>query len=178
MKKFLVIISIVIICLVGFTWLFLPSSTQIQFPNIKDLLFSKENADDYSSNNTIEAPEIEAKQVSPKVEEIYNYIKGKTFKGNTATQRTGHGAIEQYEYLTFNPISETEGDVHSVVELEEWGLGGGGKRGGAKNSAAYHIREDGKIIFGSCVLEKSGASLKSNLKTNEGYPITYRSTYK
>jgi len=177
MKKFLIILSIVIVCLIGFTWFFLPSSTQIQFPDIKGLLSNKESSEN-TNDNAITTPEMEMKQVSPKVQETYNYIKGKTFKGNTATQRTEYGAIEQYEYLTFNPISETEGDVHSVVELEEWGLGGGGKRSGTKNSAAYHIREDGKIIFGSCVLEKSGASLKSNLKTNEGYPITYRNTFK
>jgi hypothetical protein len=115
----------------------------------------------------------ETEKIPPKVKETYNFIKGKKFKGKVATQRTEYGAIDQYEYLTFNPVTETEGDVYSVVEWEEWGLAGGGKGTVAKNSTSYYIREDGKIIFRSCVLEKNGYSLKSNLKTNDGYTIIY-----
>ena len=128
-----------------------------------------------SSNSQEEVKEVkETEKIPPKVKETYNFINGKTFKSKVATQRTEYGAIDQYESLTFKPVTETEGDVYSVVEWEEWGLAGGNKGTVAKNSTSYYIREDGKIIFGSCILEKSGYSLKSNLKTNDGYNIIYR----
>ena len=125
--------------------------------------------------NTVPKNEVEiTEKISPKVKEVYNFINGKTVKSKVATQRTEYGAIDQYEYLTFEPVTETEGNVYSVVQWEEWGLAGGGKGTVAKNSTSYYIREDGKIIFRSCMLEKEGRSLKSNLKTNDGYNIIYR----
>lgn len=113
--------------------------------------------------------------VSPEAREMYEFIKGKKFRAKVFSQNKDYSVMDQYETLTFHPVNETEGDVHSLVEWKEWGFAGESKGIVAKNTTFYNIREDGKIVFNSCILQKSHNDLVSNLKDSEGYKIIYHS---
>jgi len=176
MKKFLIIISIVIVCLVGFTWLFLPSSTQIQFPNIKDLISKKESKTSSTNSHTNNNDWSQKESDIETPIEITNEFITKPKRSFEAVFSTQHYAsiLSVKQKITFVPTNKKEGTVHIKTTYSESQLSGMGNSESETTKLPYYIREDGSVVFGSLILEIYKGDLRGN---NKGETILYHKRY-
>jgi len=132
----------------------------------KETILPKAN-DFYENEETSEVPQ--------EIEKTYKHINVKRyFEGTIYSEQRYLSLIKTYQRLTFHPINEYEGNVliETLYEEASAATAGGVKR--EQNTVSYYISEDGKIIIGSTILERSGRNdLKSNLTDNRGYTITF-----
>lgn len=174
MKKFLIVLLIIIICFVGFTWLFLPSSTEIHIPNIRELLTNKEDKASSIDSNNNDWSEEESNIKTP-IDVTYEFITSpkRFFEADFSTQHYA-SIISVKQKLVFVPINKAEGTVHIKTTYSESQLSGMGGSESETNKMPYYIRGDGTIVFGSLILEIYKNDLRSN---NNGETIYYHRRY-
>ncbi|MDR1593920.1 MAG: hypothetical protein LBS43_05475 [Prevotellaceae bacterium] len=124
-----------------------------------------------NSNNA----ETQQKEIPPKIQEAYEYIKGQTFTATYSAQ-SGISVYNSTLTLTFNPVNEQEGTVSVKIIQEVNSLVDSGKSNTDHKTVHYNIQEDGKIIMDAndyIYFQKSSSGLTSNWEDPNGSTFTF-----
>ena len=135
------------------------------------------NSNNKQTETKQETPQVE--QIPKAIKETYEFIRGRTFVGYT-------GKVQNYvEYTTkieysFYPSNEKEGSVQvsisTTAKSHVESLDREARRSGSSDryTKPYSIKENGNIVVGNVVFQRSGNYLQSSsYKNNTGFLINF-----